>query len=107
MNQTYADNQLVRIREQAALYMCACPAQVCASVVSMRKLFEYQMRCLDATDTDRAVHERIATAATLAHAELERCLTDILHLEGWDMETLEMPPQLQKRLLDSIDKCDV
>lgn len=104
MQQQYSDEQIAHVREQAAIYQCACPAQVCASIAAMRELYAYQARCMDATDVDRAVHLRIAAAADVAHAELERCLTDILNLEGWDMTTLTMPANLQKRLLESLQK---
>lgn len=102
----YTDQQLDRIRGQAAIYQCACPAQVCAGIAAMRKLHNYQTRCMDATDIDRAVHQRIAEAAAKAHAELERCLDEVLKLEGWDAATLTMPEKLQKRLLDSISRLD-
>jgi len=52
------------------------------------------------TDTDHAVHARIKESAERTHAELEKCLTDILKLESWDMKTLDMPAYLQKRLHD-------
>lgn len=94
--------ELIKILEQAAIYDCACPAQICKEVRSLRTLFDYQAQCLNLTDTDRQVHERIAGAVCLAHAEMERCLVDVLRLEGWDRQTLEMPENLKKRLLASI-----
>lgn len=81
------------------IYQCACPAQVCKAIGQMRELHKYQQACLNESAVDRVVHERIATAAAAAHAELERCLEEVLKLEGWNLETLEMPDHLAKRRL--------
>lgn len=48
------------------------------------------------------VHQRIAAAVHSAHVTMEACLEDVLALEGWDRTTLEMPANLQKRLLASV-----
>ncbi len=106
LNKKYTDTQLQIILEQAAIYDCACPAQICKEIGSQRRLHDYQARCINRSDTDRAVHERIAAAVRVAHAELENALTDVLNLEGWDMERLEMPENLKKRILDSIHGAD-
>ena len=99
LTKQYTDIQITHIREQAFAYQCACPAQVCVAIDALRGLHEYQMNCLDATDVDREVHLRISSAAEKSHWELEQCLSDVLRLEGWDLETLKMPEHLRKRLL--------
>ena len=39
-----------------------------------------------------------------AHQELEACLFDVLELEGWDLEELEMPPGLRElRMQELLD----
>lgn len=100
----YSAEQITSILEQSIIYSCACPAQVCSAIRQQRDLFNYQLRCLDSTATDTAVHRRIAEAVLVAHAELERCLHDILVLEGWDMNTLQMPDNLVKTLAREIDE---
>lgn len=102
MKTNYTSEQLTHIRNQALIYQCACPAQVTVVVDAIRTLHEQQQICLNETDTDDAVHSRIKQSSLKAHAELEDCLTDILKLEGWDLETLKMPEYLKKRLLDGI-----
>lgn len=102
LDKTFSDADLIKILEQAAIYDCACPAQICEKIRGLRGLYDYQANCLNATDTDRQVHERISTAVRRAHAEMECCLEDVLRLEGWNRETLEMPKHLEKRLLASI-----
>ena len=99
----YTDADLRRILEQASAYDCACPAQLCREIGNQRRLHAYQGRCVNRTDTDRAAHERIAAAAERCHAALEEALTDVLRLEGWDMERLDMPANLKKRLLAGIE----
>lgn len=99
LEQKFTDVQLNTIRDQAAIYDCACPAQLCREIGEQRRLYAYQAQCLNRTEVDRQVHERIAAAVRLAHAEMERALEDVLRLEGWDRDTLEMPAGLQKRLL--------
>lgn len=100
MKYLFSNEQLSFIRDQAMIYQCACPAQVCVTVDKIRELDEIQKKCLDASDVDKAVHERIRESAIKCHGEMERCLEDILRIEGWDMESLEMPDNLKKRLMD-------
>ena len=96
MNQRYSRDTLVKIIEQAMIYQCACPAQVCKAIFQVRELHDYQLACLNRSETDRAVHERIAAACARNHAELEQCLEDVLRLEGWDPVTFLMPDHLAK-----------
>jgi hypothetical protein len=103
LEKQFSDEQLRRVLQQAAIYMCACPAQLCQAIGQQRHLFAYQADCINGTDTDHAVHRLIAETVQKTHAELEICLRAVLQLEGWDMVTLEMPLALQKRMLDSID----
>ncbi len=102
MNTRYSDEQLTHIRNQALIYQCACPAHVTAVINAIRALHEQQQNCINESDTDHAVHTRIQQSADKTHSELENCLTDILQLEGWDMDSLQMPEYLKKRLLDGI-----
>jgi hypothetical protein len=97
MQLRYPRESLHKIIEQAMIYQCACPAQICKAIGQMRELHKYQQACLNDHASDRVVHERIAAAAAAAHAELEQCLADVLKLEGWNLETLEMPDDLAKR----------
>lgn len=96
MNFRYSRESLVLIVEQAIIYQCACPAQICKAITQVRELHDYQRDCLTRTDTDRSVHERIAATCERNHAELEQCLADVLRLEGWDPVTLKMPDNLDK-----------
>lgn len=92
----YPQEVLIKIVEQAMVYQCACPAQVCKAIRQVRELHTYQQQCLLRSDTDRAVHQRIAAACERNHAELEQCLDDVLRMEGWDLTTFAMPPGLNK-----------
>ena len=102
MQTKYSKEQLMRIREQALLYQCACPAQVSQLLAETLALFAYQEECLNQSDTDARVHTAIAKATELAYPIFEQCLTDVLILEDWNMDTLEMPELLKKRMYDSI-----
>jgi hypothetical protein len=99
MEPRYSREQLCNIREQALIYQCACPAQLSEVASALLALYRYQAECTDQNDADRAVHRRIAVAADQAYAIIECCLADVLQIEGWDMEQLKMPADLQKRLL--------
>ncbi len=96
METRFTDGELSRVIDQSLIFQCACPAQVAKHILGLRDLHAYQRECLGATDTDAAVHRRIAADAEAAHGLLEGCLEAVLHLEGWDLETLEMPLSLQK-----------
>ena len=96
LQKLFNDRQLIRILDQALVFQCACPAQVCRTLIGLREVFEYQMNCVNQTETDRNVHEAIAQATAASHAGMEACLSRILTLEGWDMNTLTMPADLRK-----------
>ena len=98
----FSDGVLAKILDQSIFYQCACPAQVCKHINRQRELFAYQSNCLNLTDTDRAVHQRIADTVRRNHIEMEDCLEDILRLEGWDMISFEMPEALKLRILAQI-----
>lgn len=84
------------------MYQCACPAQVSVLLAEVMSLFEYQEACLNQTDTDTRVHTAIAKATEQVYPIFEQCLIDVLLLEGWNMETLEMPELLKKRMYESL-----
>lgn len=95
LNQKFSSAQLTKIMSESLDYQCACPAQVCGSIVDLRELYEYQVNCLKDSETDHKMHESIALGATTAHAALEVCLQDILELEGWDPILLNLPDSLK------------
>ena len=98
LEKRFSDDDLVGIIDQASIYTCACPSQVCKAIMQQRSLYRYQEQCLGKSYTDAMVHQAIARAVVAAHATLEQCLEEILGLEGWDMERLVMPATLEKRL---------
>ncbi|MEW5892691.1 MAG: hypothetical protein AB1697_06100 [Pseudomonadota bacterium] len=100
----YSAEQIRKIKDQGMVYVCACPAQVADQLSKLRQLHAYQQQCLTSTASERAVHERIAEATAEAHAILEQCLSDVLALEGWDPQTLEMPPGLRQRRDQLLDQ---
>ncbi len=99
MEMRFSNEVITKILDQSMIYQCACPAQVCRSINELRSLFAYQAGCLNLTDTDKAVHQRIVEAVKSGHAEMEKCLEDILRIEGWDMNTYQMPEALMNRIL--------
>lgn len=102
MKTRFSALQIGRIIDQALVYQCACPAQVATTLLELRDLHDYQMKCLNDTDTDRAVHDAIAAATAEVHARMEACLEQVLGLEGWDRDTLTMPAALRKKPTKSL-----
>lgn len=98
----FSDDELLKIIEEATLYMCACPGQVAAETRRLRELFRYQQQCEIGQPSNAAVHQTIARAAVQAHLEMENCLEQILLLEGWDRQTLKMPAGLRQQRLAMI-----
>lgn len=100
----FSNAQLRRINLQSILYLCSCPSQVGVQIDSLRKLYEYQANCADRgrNELQSRVHERIAEATLAAHRIMEDCLQDVLNLEGWDPDTLEMPEGLRTLLSQEI-----
>ena len=93
----FTDAELERIVEAGLIYMCACPGQVADAVRKLRELHRYQLNCLTDPENDSVVHRTIAASTVLAHAQMQDCLDEVLTLEGWDRNTLEMPPGLRCR----------
>ncbi|WP_018152890.1 hypothetical protein [Leeia oryzae] len=105
LNKQFSDDALARIREEALIYQCACPAQVCEALGHLRQVFDYQLSCMSKPsllDTEGKVHQEIAQSTALAHAELEACLDRVLTLEGWDRNTFSMPAGLREKLTEAI-----
>ena len=92
----FESSQLAHIIEQAMICMCACPAQVAQEILSLRELYQYQQNCATLRREDLGVHTRIMESLLVAHAELERCLDEVLVVEGWDKDTLVMPEGLRQ-----------
>lgn len=102
MKTRFSAVQISKIIDQALVYQCACPAQVATTLLELRDLFDYQQKCQADAGGDAAVHHAIARATEEVHARLEDCLDEVLALEGWDRETLSMPPGLKKKPAKSI-----
>jgi hypothetical protein len=98
----FTDAQLSNIVEQGMVYMCACPAQVAEAIRKLRELRRYQIRCLSNSNNDGQVHQAIADRVSAAHHTMQECLEDIIRMEGWNRETLEMPANLRKRLMQEM-----
>ena len=102
MQETFDSAQISKVIDQALLYQCACPAQVCRAIFELRELHAFQMNCADDTANDRLVHETIAAATEQSHQLMERCLEKILEIEGWDRATLTMPSSLRKKTAKTV-----
>jgi hypothetical protein len=98
----FTDAELVQVIEQAMIYMCACPAQVAASVRKLRELYRYQLRCIANPENNNDVHAQIALNTIQSHSIMQDCLDQIIVLEKWDRSTLEMPAGLRKRQLQEM-----
>jgi len=100
----YSDTQLQHILDEALVYMCACPAQVAQQLQALRRLFSYQQNCISEGTLLATVHVCISDAVRKAHAELEQCLHEVLLMEGWNLETLEMPAGLRQLRQQTIEQ---
>ena len=95
LSKKFNDGQLAMILDEAFIYMCACPAQVAEQIRALRRVHQYQQGCIDKGIDQFGVHTRIIQALVAAHGEMEKCLDDILTLEGWDRQTMKMPAGLR------------
>lgn len=92
----FTDEELQRIIEEAAIYMCACPGQVANKIRQLRHVIRYQRDCLSEAKTPDLVHHTIEASSREAHVVMEDCLDRVLEIEGWDRATLKMPDGLRK-----------
>lgn len=97
MKEQFNPSQISKVIDQALVYQCACPAQVCRAIFELRELYEYQMNCASDTVNDELVHKTIAQATEKAHELMEDCLHKILEIEGWDKKSLVMPESLKRK----------
>jgi 3-deoxy-D-manno-octulosonate 8-phosphate phosphatase KdsC-like HAD superfamily phosphatase len=102
MKEIFSALQVSKVIDQALLYQCACPAQVCSAIFELRELHEYQMNCASDSVNDEVVHKTIALATQKAHELMEDCLARILEIEGWDTATLDMPEILKKKAVKDL-----
>ena len=89
--------ELEKIIDAGMIYMCACPAMVADSVRKLRKMYRYQLNCLEDPENCSIVHQSIARNTAIAHAQMQDCLDEVLALEEWDRTTLDMPAGLRQR----------
>ena len=97
MKERFNASQVSKVIDQALVYQCACPAQVCRAIFELRELHEYQTNCANDSVNDQLVHNTIALSTEKAHELLEDCLSKVLEIEGWDIATLNMPETLKKK----------
>lgn len=97
MKERFNSSQISKVIDQALVYQCACPAQVCRAIFELRELYDYQVNCANDSANDERVHKSIADATEQAHVIMEECLQAILDIEGWDQATLAMPEGLKKK----------
>jgi hypothetical protein len=80
------------------------------AIRKLREVHQYQKACILKKETDNAtdieVHRIIAAATIKAHADLEECMDQVIKLEGWDRQTLQMPEGLRRRQLNELMKGD-
>lgn len=97
MDHVYSAEQLEKVINEATIYICACPAQVAETIRKLRNLYDYQQSCIarDNNEINEEVHNKIARATVEAHRIMEACMEDVLRIEGWDPETLNMPTGLR------------
>lgn len=98
MNKQFNASQISKVIDQALIYQCACPAQVCKSIFELRELFDYQMNCASDSLNNPLVHTTIAQAAEASHVIMEECLQKILEIEGWDQTNFIMPDLLKQKV---------
>ena len=102
MKQQFDAEQISRIIDQALVIQCACPAQLATTLLELRDLFDYQLKCREGADAlGERVHAAIARATEEAHERIEQCLAEVLRMEGWDLATLTMPEELRRKPVKS------
>jgi hypothetical protein len=99
----FSDEQLEKIKNQGLVYTCVCPSQVSEQILSLRLLLKYQAECQKEAD-ERTIdtHNLIVDASVKAHEIMEKCLHDILIVEGWDLQTLQMPEYLRELIVKKL-----
>lgn len=103
METRFSEEALSRIFEEATIYMCACPAQLCEQIRHLRGLVSYQTLCMNNAGPEMiSSHTIIAEMAGQAHAILEDCLDRVLDIEGWDRSTYSMPAGLRELQLKEV-----
>ena len=102
LNIQYSNEQIEKIRQEGFIYTCACPSQVAQQIASLRKLYDYQTRCVNGHETPLSIktHDMIVAATVKAHDMMQQCLHEVLVHEEWDLETLCMPENLRQQLED-------
>ncbi len=53
MQEQFNSTQISKVIDQALIYQCACPAQVCRAIFELRELYEYEIACTEDSANDR------------------------------------------------------
>ncbi len=67
MKERYNAEQISKVIDQALIYQCACPAQVCKAIFELRELYDYQINCASDSKNNALVHKTIAAATEASH----------------------------------------
>lgn len=98
MKKRFSDSDVKKIVESAMVYQCACPAQVAELLLELRRVEAYESGCLEkANDHLSKTHIAIRDAVADVHERMENCLDEVLEIEGWDRNTMEMPENLRSQ----------
>lgn len=100
----FTDLQIEKIRSEGYIYICSCPSQVSEQVANLRRIFNYQDECLNSGESALSVktHQLIAEATNESHKIMQQCLEDVLISEKWNLETLDMPENIRKKLASKL-----
>ena len=52
MKEQFNPAQISKVIDQALVYQCACPAQVCRAIFELRELYDYQINCANDSVND-------------------------------------------------------
>lgn len=100
LNPKFTNQQIQKIRCESYEYSFSCSSSVCEQIEYLRRLFNYQEECLRSGESELSMktHQIIADITYKAHEIMEQCLEDVLNYEQWDLQTLDMPENIRKRL---------
>jgi hypothetical protein len=99
LDRKFTDEQIEKICREGDINNCFCLSKLSKEIKDIRQLFLDQKQCLinGNTSLTSKSHLMINETIQIVHTVMERCLSDILIQEEWNLNTLTVPDSFKKK----------
>lgn len=78
----FSRHRLAELSRASSTLKCECPQHLAEILIGLRAFERYSQQCINQSETDRDIHQMLATRSGQARAHLEGALAELLAAEG-------------------------